>query len=284
MNWKDYEEVTRYIYEGLGKKAGVKIEGFGTTCRVQGKSGVSHQIDVLTKHSDGVHSYRAAIECKYWQDRINKDIVMKVAEIIEDTSINKGIIVSKMGFTDDGVSFAKYRNIELVELREMDEADRKQRNGNTGIEFAMINIGVTRRRPEILDIIIDSKNSGAVSEKRNHYQLSIQLKNGKEVPMDKYIISFKTEELQNQTPDKVYENYYTLPDANLVSRVTKESMPINGFTLKGKHTVTDMSKKLTLVDEIWLIMKSMFDDKSFTVSHMGMIQDESDKDKKSKPD
>ncbi|MFN8337160.1 MAG: restriction endonuclease [Cyclobacteriaceae bacterium] len=274
MDWKDYEEVTRYIYEGLGKKAGVKIEGVGNTCRVKGKSGASHQIDILTKHSDGVHTYRAAIECKYWQDKVNKDIVMKVAGIIEDAGINKGIIVSKMGFTDDAVSIARYRNIELVELREMDEADRKQRNGNTGIEFAMLNIGITCRRPEILDIIIDSKNSGAVSEKRNHYQLSIHMKNGQDVPMDEYIMSFKTEELQKQTPDKVFEKYYTLPNANLVSRVTKESMPINGFTLKGKLTVTDMSKKLTLVDEIWLIMKSMFDDKSFTVSHMGMIQEE----------
>lgn len=45
-----------------------------------------------------------------------------------------------------------------------------------------------------------------------------------------------------------------------------------------------MSKKLTLVDEIWLIMKSMFDERSFVVSQIGLIQDESDKDKKEKPD
>lgn len=274
MNWKDYEEITRYIYEGLGRKAGVKIEGYGNSCRVKGKSDVTHQVDVLTAHTDGIHTYRTAIECKYWQKKINKDIVMQVAEIIEDTGIHKGVIVSRLGFTEDGVSFAKYKNIELVELREIDEADRKQRNGNTGIEFAMLNIGITRRRPEILDIIIDSKNFGAVSEKRNHYQLSVHLKDGQEVPMDKYIMSFKTEELQSQTPDKVFEKYYKLPDANLASRVTKESMPINGFTLKGKLTVTDMSKKLTLVDEIWLIMKSMFDDKSFTITQLGLIQEE----------
>lgn len=274
MNWKDYEEVTRYIYEGLGRKAGVKIEGFGNTCMVKGKSGVSHQVDVLTSLSDGVHTHRTAIECKFWKDKINKDIVMKVANIVEDAGLNKGVIVSKMGFTEDGALYARHKNIELVELREMDEADRKQKSSNTGIEFAMLNIEITRRRPEILDIIINSKNSGAVSEKRNHYQLNVQLKNGQVVPIDKYIMSFKTEELQNQAPDKVFEKYYPLPDANLVSSVTKESMPINGFTLKGKLTVTDMSKKLTLVDEIWLIMKSMFDDKSFKISSMGFIQDE----------
>lgn len=275
MNWKDYEHVTRYIYEALGRKTGVRIEGYGSDCKVKGKSGVNHQIDVLTILSDGVHNYRAAIECKYWQDKINKDIVMKVAEIIEDTGINKGIIVSKMGFTEDGVSFAKYKNIELVELREMDEVDRKERNGKTDIELAMIQIGVTRRRPEILDIILDSKNSGAVSEKRNPYQLYIQLKSGEEVPMDKFIMAFKTE-LHEQAPDKVFEKCYKLKDANLISRVTNEILPINGFTLKGKLTVNDMSRKLKLVDEIWLIMKSMFGDKSFTVTQMGIIQEESD--------
>ena len=197
---------------------------------------------------------------------------MKIAEIIEDTGINKGVIVSKMGFTDDGVSFAKYKNIALVELREIDEADRRQRDGNLGIPFATIQIGIKRNRPEILDIIVDSKNYGTITEKRNHYQLHVHLSSGEEVPMDTFIMSFKTE-VHKQPPDKVFEKYYKI-DSNLVNRVTKEVMPINGFTLKGKLTITDLSRKLTLEDEIWLIMKSMSGDKSFTVSKMGMIQEE----------
>ena len=35
------------IYETLGKESGVKIEGYGNNCKVKGKSGVNHQIDVL---------------------------------------------------------------------------------------------------------------------------------------------------------------------------------------------------------------------------------------------
>lgn len=273
MNWQDYEWITRNIYEGLGKKAGVKIEGYGNGCRVAGKSGVSHQVDVLTSHTNGIHTYRTAIECKFWKEKITKEIVMKVADIVEDAGLNKGVIVSRMGSTEDGATYARYRNIELVELREIEEADRKQRNGDTGIEFAKLNIGVTRSRPEILDIIINSKNSGAVSEKRSHHQLDVQSRNGQTVPMDKYIMSFK-DELHKQKPDQIFEKYYPMPDVNLISRATKDSMPINGFTLKGKLTVTDFSKKLTLVDDIWLIMKSMFDDKSFSISQMGFIKEE----------
>ena len=70
MEWKDYEEVTKHIYETLGKNNGVEIECFGNKCSVKGKSEVNHQIDVLTKHSDGIHTYKTAIECKYWDKKV----------------------------------------------------------------------------------------------------------------------------------------------------------------------------------------------------------------------
>ena len=89
MDWKQYEAITKYIYETLGKDYGVKIEGFGNACKVKGKSGVPHQIDVLTSHSDGVHTYKTAIECKYWDKSISKDTIMKVAEVVEDARLNK---------------------------------------------------------------------------------------------------------------------------------------------------------------------------------------------------
>ena len=66
---------------------------------------------------------KTAIECKYWKEKVNKDIVMKVSEIIADANINKGVIVSKNGFTQDGIDYAKYRNIGLIELREIETED-----------------------------------------------------------------------------------------------------------------------------------------------------------------
>ena len=56
MNWKSYEEIVKCIYEQLGQSANIKILCWGKTCKVKGKSGVNHQIDVLTSHSDGIHS------------------------------------------------------------------------------------------------------------------------------------------------------------------------------------------------------------------------------------
>lgn len=138
MEWQDYEEITKHIYATLGEAHGVKIEGHGKDCKVIGKSGVEHQIDVLTNHSDGIHSYRTMIECKYWDQNVNKDVIMKVAEIVEDAGLNKGIIVSKNGFTPDAINYARYRNIGLVELRKPTDEDWKGRLRNIVVKMNMI--------------------------------------------------------------------------------------------------------------------------------------------------
>ena len=54
-------------------------------------------------------------------------IPLDMAEILEDALIEKGVIVSKTGFTPDAVSFAKYKNISIVELREPTDEDWKGR-------------------------------------------------------------------------------------------------------------------------------------------------------------
>ena len=123
MDWKSFEEVVKYIYENIGLKSGLAIEGYGSKCIINGKSGVSHQIDVLFSHTDGVHKYRTAIECKYWNSKVKKDIIMKMQSIVNDCNFDKGIIVSKDGFTASAVEYAKHCNIGLVELREPNEFD-----------------------------------------------------------------------------------------------------------------------------------------------------------------
>jgi hypothetical protein len=61
MDWETYEQVTRAIYQALGEENGVQILGYGKDCKILGKSRVQHQIDVLTSHSDGLHTYKTAI-------------------------------------------------------------------------------------------------------------------------------------------------------------------------------------------------------------------------------
>jgi hypothetical protein len=156
MNWENYEDVVREVYEKLGQAQGVRIVCHGRDCKVTGKSGVEHQVDVLTEHSDGLHNYRTAIECKYWNRRRPKDDVMKLAEILEDTHINKGVIVSQYGFTEDAVAFARYKNVALVELRKPTEKDWEGRVRD-------IHVRLVARIPITTDFRIDVAQSPTVT-------------------------------------------------------------------------------------------------------------------------
>ena len=117
LEWRDYERVVEHIYGTLGRASGIEVVCTGPSCKVPGKSGSKHQIDVLTSHSDGVHTYKTAIECKHWKKKVGKAPITKLAFILADAGIDKGIIVSKAGFTPDAVKVSKHENISLVELR-----------------------------------------------------------------------------------------------------------------------------------------------------------------------
>lgn len=123
LSWQSYEKVVKEIYQALGRAKGVVIECWGGACRVKGVSGQSHQIDVLTKHSDGIHEYRTAISCKYWNRKVGLPNVRDWAQVIDDTKLNKGVIVSKQGFTGPAKKYAAAMNIGLVELRQPADRD-----------------------------------------------------------------------------------------------------------------------------------------------------------------
>ena len=123
QDWEQYEAITKYIYAALGAQYGIKVIGYGRKFKVKGKSGVHHQVDVLTEQSNGEGQLHTAIECKYWNRKVNKDVVMKLSKIMEDSDITTGIIVCKAGFTRDSQTFAEHEGIKLVELREAEEND-----------------------------------------------------------------------------------------------------------------------------------------------------------------
>ncbi|RFZ94128.1 hypothetical protein D0C36_00800 [Mucilaginibacter conchicola] len=87
LNWEDYEAITQYIYGALGAPYNIKVKGYGRNCKVIGRSKVEHQIDVLTEQFDGERQLLTAIECKCWDKKVNKDVVMKLSEIMSDADM-----------------------------------------------------------------------------------------------------------------------------------------------------------------------------------------------------
>lgn len=171
MNWQSYEELVKDIYQQLGKSAGVKIECWGPSCKVEGKSGVRHQIDVLASHCDGIHTYRTAIECKYWDTNIDKEPVTKLSTILEDTGIEKGVLVSKRGFTTDAQRLAKYKNVSLVRLREPVDADWDGFIKNFTVELNLIVDEVFDYRMTCANV--EEKHRASFSKTIHHYKVEI---------------------------------------------------------------------------------------------------------------
>lgn len=273
LDWKTYESITKYIYETLGKQSGVTIKGHGTNCKVTGKSKVQHQIDVLTMHSDGIHTYQTAIECKYWEKKIDKDIVMKLSEIIEDANINKGVIVSKNGFTKDGIEYAKFKNIGLVTLREWNGNDQDSTPKEVELGILQINLNITATRPKILQIDLGNNRFLDVEDEFDLFNYYIDLKNGKRVPFYNYVTDFRLDIAKQNKIEIEITKMYEVTESRLYRRGIQEAIQIDNVTITGKLTQNDESKNLEfrLVDKVWLIMKSIFDEKSFSFSKSGLI-------------
>ncbi|MDN5479456.1 MAG: restriction endonuclease, partial [Chryseobacterium sp.] len=167
------------------------IEGHGNECKVKGDSGVSHQIDVLTSESDGINTYRTAIECKYWNKKINKDIVMKLWAIVYDAKLSQGIIISKSGFTPDAQKFADFYNIKLVELREIEEQDSHIEK-KVGLGVIELSLNTHLRRPGLTKMIVQTKDGKeTVLSERKQYHVFIEDLNGQKMRLSDTIIIFK---------------------------------------------------------------------------------------------
>jgi hypothetical protein len=280
LDWKTYESITKYIYETLGNKAGVTITGYGSSCKVKGKSGVSHQIDVLTAHSDGIHTYETAIECKYWKDKVNKKIVMEVSSIIEDAGISKGVIVTKSGFTKDGLEYAKFKNIGLVELRESTDKDYESIPKEIEIATLQINLNITATRPKLLQINLGNNRSLDVQDELDLFNYYIVLKDGKHIPFYDYVTDFRLYIASQKKMDIEITKSYKLPESHLFRRGIPESIPFDEVTIKGKLTQNDYSKNLefSVVEKVWLLMKSIFEERTFSISENGIVIENKKKD------
>jgi hypothetical protein len=267
MDWKDYENITKHIYETLGHKSGVKIICHGNDCKVFGKSKVEHQIDVLTSHSDGIHEYKTAIECKYWEKTINKDIVMKVAEIIEDAAINKGVIVSKNGFTPDGIDYARYKNIGLVELREMTDEDWEGRLKTLSVE---VNVMIPQYTGFNF-IISQMPPPSFPTEKANLGLFILKRPDNEEEDLTAIVQDFNRE-IAKQKEGELFEKTYEMEGGAIVTYIPSgETFSITGLKISGILRIGKTGFSIKGEEYVWLIMKSMFEGNTYMINRDGEI-------------
>jgi hypothetical protein len=121
MTVTEYGEKGRQLEERIG--AFFALNGYETQRNVilEGRSGGRHEIDVLAEKSDGVVTFRVAVECKAWHLPIEKDVVTKFAYVIGDLGLNKGIIVSLHGWRVGAEQAAQQLGLELWGPQEIEK-------------------------------------------------------------------------------------------------------------------------------------------------------------------
>ncbi len=270
LDWRKYEAITKYIYGALGAQYGIKVK-HGPTCKIKGKSGVKHQIDVLTEQTNGEQQLLTAIECKYWNKKVNKDVVMKLSQIMEDSDIANGIIVCKAGFTRDTLTFAEHKGIKLVELW---EAGENEVNFNRTFEIGTlnININVIGSRANLTSIDFGSTTISGEKQIMAMYYARLHDSFGREIPFNIYLKAF-SDELESRG-ELLKITTINFPIRNdLFWKLENKDMPVKKISITGffTRTDTDYQRSFLLTDQVWMIMKELFDKRKLTLSKSGLI-------------
>jgi hypothetical protein len=268
LDWQEYEAVTKYIYEILGVQYGIKVIGYGGENRVQGKSGVKHQVDVLTGQDQGGRIHLTAIECKFLKKKVTKETVMKLRSVMDDADVSSGIIVSKMGFTRDTLTYAEHVGIKLVELRESGEE-----NVNLGILEIRINAILTR--PKIVSIDLGSisiTDQEVIMAMRYGYYGSILTPDGREIPFKKYLDAYSIEVSRQDLLLKTITIDYPPVKGKLVmysdGQPEVEKISITGFLCQ---TDESTNRSFQLIDQVHMIMKEIFEKNGYKLLKSGVL-------------
>lgn len=113
VDWKDFEHFVRDLYKDDGD---VIVEHNVT---LKGKSGADRQIDVLITRKSKLHSYKTLVECKYWKNKVERNIVDIVYAGMDDLNIEKGVIFTTTGYEAGAVKYAKSKNIDIFVVRDL---------------------------------------------------------------------------------------------------------------------------------------------------------------------
>jgi hypothetical protein len=84
-----------------------------TNVSLRGRSGASYDIDVLAEKSDEVTTYRMLVECKSWDEPVEKQTLAGVHMAMTDLGINKAIVISAKGWKTATDTGARRLGIEL---------------------------------------------------------------------------------------------------------------------------------------------------------------------------
>lgn len=122
---KAHEQIVRAIFQAILDQEQVRNAVVKHDVKLEGKSGVHHQVDVYWEFSVGDLVYRTIVSCKDWPSSpVKKDHVLALRGVLDDIPGQpRGVIVSTSGFQEGAEVFANAYGIAAYTLRPAVDAD-----------------------------------------------------------------------------------------------------------------------------------------------------------------
>jgi predicted helicase len=141
-----YEKLVLEIYQVIQQVECLDTVKLLHNQRIEGKSGLRHQIDIYWElNIDGKVS-RIAIECKHYSKRVSIGNVRDFFGVLTDVGNIRGILVTRVGFQSGAVAFAEHYGIELKEIRFHQEQDWHGRLKDVALEMSAYKPIILQRR------------------------------------------------------------------------------------------------------------------------------------------
>ena len=267
ITWQDYERLVKDIYETLGQATGVEIECWGAKCRIKDRDGISRQIDVVTKHSDGVNQYRTLISCKNWDRKIGSAHVTEMAKLVDDTDANKGVIVSAKGFSEPAKKKAEANGIGLVELRRPIDKDWE------GL-IRRIQIRIVMTMPRITDLRLNLKAEGKVAKGTYGDFADARKIIVKESDQRTRSLAEILDPVMNTAAEG--EQQIEFPSGSVIENEDDQEWmgngcPITSLEFKVEHSVSENQVAVDAADNVYMVMEAIFEGRKFTITNDGEL-------------
>lgn len=159
----EYEKLTQSIYQAIIKSESTENISVEHNVGVRGKSGVTHQIDVLWHFKFANIEHTVLIECKNYATNITLEKVRNFHSVLDDIGNARGLIVTKTGFQSGASEFAQFNGIGLKVLRKPTELDWKGRIKEIHVKITVKSLISSEDKP--LTVLLQLKAKDEIQQK-----------------------------------------------------------------------------------------------------------------------
>lgn len=117
-DWTDFEEFVARLYRNNPEEPIVEMNVLR-----RGGSKRLREVDVLVKFRTLPENFTLGVECKFWNKKVNGDVVDIVVAEKEDLNIDRFAIITTIGYESGAKEYAAYKGVDIFVVRPTVDAD-----------------------------------------------------------------------------------------------------------------------------------------------------------------